>query len=97
MLLHWTPFHSQQLSPPHDDRRFAGSERPALKARRADRSWAVHLLSVSFLWVDASGALGVGKNEQGYGYLDAGDVKRAHCCFALVLSDLLCAERFGLE
>ena len=54
VLLHWTPFHSQQLSPPHDDRRFAGSERPALKARRADRSWAVHLLSVSFLWVDAS-------------------------------------------
>ena len=43
------------------------------------------------------GALGVGKNEQGYGYLDAGDVKRAHCCFALVLSDLLCAEQFGLE
>lgn len=35
------------------------------------------------------GALGVGKNEQGYGNLDAGDAKHAHCLFALDLSVLL--------
>lgn len=38
------------------------------------------------------GALGVGKKEQGYGYLDAGDVKPGHCCFALDLSVLLFEE-----
>jgi len=47
------------------------------------------------------GALGVGKNEQGYGYLDAGDVKPGHerflLCFALDLSVLLCEECFGLK
>jgi len=32
-------------------------------------------------------ALGVGKNEQGCGYLDE-DVKHTHCCFALDLSVL---------
>ena len=40
-------------------------------------------------------ALGVGKNEQGCGYLDE-DVKHTHCCFALDLSVLFAEERFGL-
>jgi hypothetical protein len=50
-----TPFHRQQPSPFHDERRFAGSEKPALKVARADLSLAIHLqVVVLFGWTDIS-------------------------------------------
>jgi hypothetical protein len=43
-------------------------------------------------------AFGVGKNknEQGYGYPDAGEVKPGHCCFALLWISLLFFSRSDL-
>jgi hypothetical protein len=46
-LLQYTPFHRQQSSPFHDERMLAGSDRPALKARRAELSPAKQLVTVT--------------------------------------------------
>jgi hypothetical protein len=51
LLLHRTPFHRQQSLPFQDDKRFAGSERPALKERRAILSSAMQQVVV---FLDAS-------------------------------------------
>jgi hypothetical protein len=48
LLLHRTPFHRQQSPLFQDDKRFAGSERPALKARRAILSSAMQPVVVTF-------------------------------------------------
>lgn len=48
----WTPLHLQQSSPHHDERRFAGSERPALKPTSAYLSSEIQLVAVSFACAD---------------------------------------------
>jgi hypothetical protein len=48
------PFHRQQSSPFHDERRLPWSDRPALKVRRANLSLAIQLVIIPFVWANLS-------------------------------------------